>query len=229
MLCLATCYAAGIDRFDDKLLETRSYHLVQGRGPEENGLGNGKGIGLGYEGGKVLEIAYDRGLRNEGYGRRNDGIVGYGERNRGPGYGDERREVQGYGRRGYGETGGYDGRRGYGETSGYDGRQSYGGTGGNDGRRGYGGYGYDEGALGGYGYNGYRGYGVGYVGSEEPRILGRFGLGYDRRTYFSEGLSAPLTPQELQVVGRGYYGRLYRFQNYDYERDLKNDRILKYD
>ncbi|KAG7303281.1 hypothetical protein JYU34_011757 [Plutella xylostella] len=42
----------------------------------------------------------------------------------------------------------------------------------------------------------------------EPLILGRFGLGFDKRTASSTGLQQPLTVDyELVVVGRDYWGR----------------------
>ncbi|XP_048482280.1 titin isoform X2 [Plutella xylostella] len=53
-------------------------------------------------------------------------------------------------------------------------------------------------------------HGLKYVKYEkyEPLILGRFGLGFDKRTASSTGLQQPLTVDyELVVVGRDYWGR----------------------
>ncbi|XP_045770978.1 uncharacterized protein LOC123871299 isoform X2 [Maniola jurtina] len=178
-------------------------------------------------------------LKNIGiYDRRNDysnnGNKGYGELRKG--YGDMRYGNMGYGelRKGYGDMRygnmGYNGelRKGYGNMR-------YGNMGYGELRKGYGDMrygnkGYGNMGLGNIFYNlnipfepeylGYEGgvYPKGYGIKERYyyRLIGRRGLGFDKRTATSYGLTAPITPELLSVVGKKYYDdRDY----YDYNQE----------
>ncbi|XP_034827556.1 heterogeneous nuclear ribonucleoprotein A2 homolog 2-like isoform X2 [Maniola hyperantus] len=199
--------------------------MSYGNGGEQNVWGNFRNSE-----GKLRNMGvYDRRnsySRNEGELRKgygNNGNKGYGELRKG--YGDN--ENKGYGefRKGYGDMRygnmGYNGElrkeygnMRYGNNMGYNGelRKGYG-------NMRYGNKGYGNTGLGNIFYNlniPFEPEYLGYVGSVDPkgygikeryyyRLIGRRGLGFDKRTATSYGLTAPITPSLLSVVGRKYY------------------------